>query len=269
MSTFDNESLHALSGAYAVDALDDAERSAFEQHLILCEDCRREVVGLREASALMADDAAVTPPDSLRASVLSGIRTIRPLPPETGRAPDVRAQDEPGDAPEPESSTPAASNVVPMRSRRRRIATLLTAAAAVLAIAGGVALQPWQDDSTSTTISAADRVLSADDAQKVSLDFDDGSSATVVRSLEERRAVVLTRDMAAPPRGKVFELWLQDESGKMLPAGLMKTAGDHKVLLEGDAAEATGVGITVEPAGGSEEPTSEPIALFDLSKASA
>ena len=70
--------------------------------------------------------------------------------------------------------------------------------------------------------------------------------------------------MAAPPAGKVFELWLQDEAGTMLPAGLMSTAGDNKVLLEGDAAKATGVGITVEPEGGSPEPTTEPIALFDL-----
>jgi anti-sigma-K factor RskA len=261
VSSSDYESLHALSGAYAVDALDDDERAAFEQHLLRCEDCREEVAGLREAAALMADDAAVTPPDSLRASVLSGIRSIRPLPPETGRSAETGT-------PHPVAPE-AGSNVVPMRSRRGRIATLLTAAAAILVIAGGVAWQPWQDDSTSTTVSAADRVLRAEDAQKVSIDFEDGSSATVVRSLEERRAVVLTRDMAAPPPGKAFELWLQDDSGKMLPAGLMKTAGDHKVLLEGDAAEATGVGITVEPASGSEEPTSEPIALFDLSKASA
>jgi anti-sigma-K factor RskA len=251
VSSFDNESLHALSGAYAVDALDDTERAAFEQHLLRCEDCRREVASLREATALMADDAAVTPPPGLRDSVLSGIKAIRPMPPETGQ----------------EES--AVSNVVPMRSRRRRIATLLTAAAAVLAIAGGVAWQPWQDNTSVQEPSAADRVLGAADAQRVSIDFEDGSSATVVRSLEERRAVVLTRDMAAPPPGKAFELWLQDDSGKMLPAGLMKRAGDHKVLLEGDAARATGVGITVEPASGSEEPTTEPIALFDLSKASA
>ena len=38
------------------------------------------------------------------------------------------------------------------------------------------------------------------------------------------------------------------------------------MLLKGDAAEATGVGITVEPEGGSEEPTTEPIALFDLTR---
>lgn len=266
MSSFDNESLHALSGAYAVDALDEAERSAFEQHLVRCEDCRDEVASLREATALMADDAAVTAPDSLRQSVLSGIRTIRPLPPQTGQP----TQPEPTQpAPEPEESAPAATNVVAMRPRRRRFATLLTAAAAILAIAGGVAWQPWQDENTTTQLSAADRVLSAPDARKVSIDFEDGSSATVVRSLAERRAVILTRDMAAPPPGKAFEIWLQDDSGKMLPAGLMKTAGDHKVLLEGDATEATGVGITVEPASGSEQPTTKPIALFDLDEASA
>ena len=75
--------------------------------------------------------------------------------------------------------------------------------------------------------------------------------------------------MAAPPTGKTFELWLQDDVGTMHPAGLMNTGGNHTIVLKGDAAEATGVGITVEPEGGSKEPTSEPIALFDFSKAEA
>ena len=55
----------------------------------------------------------------------------------------------------------------------------------------------------------------------------------------------------------------------MTPAGLMKTPGDNKVLLKGDAAEATGVGITVEPESGSKQPTTEPIALFELEKGEA
>ena len=76
------ESLHALSGAYVVDALDDEEREAFEQHLPRCLDCQAEVASLREAAAMLADDVAMTPPDSLRTSVLAGISTIRPLPPE-------------------------------------------------------------------------------------------------------------------------------------------------------------------------------------------
>ena len=249
------DSLHALSGAYVVDALDDAERAAFERHLAQCADCQQEVASMREATALMADDAALTPPPGLRDSVLSGIKNIRPIPPEAA-----------GPAEEHEPVAP----VLPMRPRRRRIAALVTAAAAILAIAGGVVFQPWQDDSSRTTqLSAADQVLAAADVKQVSIDFDDGSKATVFHSPSERRAVLVTRDMAAPPRGKAFELWLQDESGGMTPAGLMKNPGDNKVLLRGDAAEATGVGITVEPEGGSKQPTGEPIALFEFDKGDA
>ena len=40
--------LHKLTGAYAVDALDDIERARFEQHLAACEDCRAEVVELAD-----------------------------------------------------------------------------------------------------------------------------------------------------------------------------------------------------------------------------
>ena len=50
---------------------------------------------------------------------------------------------------------------------------------------------------------------------------------------------------------------------------MMTTAGDHKVLLEGDAENATGVGITVEPKEGSQTPTSKPIAMFELGRTSA
>ena len=246
-----NESVHTLSGAYVVDALDDDELALFEQHLPGCVDCQREVASLREATALMADDAALTPPESLRSSVLAGIKTIRPLPPETG-APSQ---------PEADEATPAIATVLPMRPRRRRIAALVAAAAAVVAVVGGAIVQPWQDN---TPPSAVEQVLAASDRQRQSIQFADGSSATVVHSKNEGRAVLLTRDMAAPPPGKAYEVWLQDEAGTMNPAGFMRTAGDHKLLLEGDAANATGVGITVEPEAGSAAPTTPPIALFEL-----
>lgn len=272
-----NESLHALSGAYVVDALDDAERAVFEKHLPTCLDCQREVASLREATALMADDATLAPPPALRDSVLAGIKSIRPLAPETG---PVTAPDEAsGSAVSAGSGESAGSadestgaKVLQLRSRRRRVATLVAAAAAVVAVGVGTVYQPWQDDSTTTQLSAADQVLAASDAQRQSIEFDDGSSATVVRSLKEKGAVLLTRDMAAPPEGKAFEIWLQDDTGTMVPAGMMKRAGDHKVLLEGDeraVTKATGVGITVEPESGSEEPTTEPIALFELGKGQA
>ena len=45
---------------------------------------------------------------------------------------------------------------------------------------------------------------------------------------------------------------------------MMEGSGDHKQLLDGDAADATAAAISVEPSGGSPQPTSEPIALFDF-----
>ncbi len=252
-----HDSIHALSGAYVVDALDDHEREHFEAHLPHCADCRAEVASLREAAALMADDAALTPPPSLRDNVLAGITTVRPLPPEVP-PPDER--------PAPEAP---AGDVLPLRRRPRRLRLALAAAAAVVvtAVGVGIATQPWSEETTQ--LSAADRVLAAPDAKRISLEFQDGSRATVVRSVKEGRAVLVTEDMAAPPTGKVYEVWLQDPAGSMVPAGLMKGQGDQKVLLRGDASKYDGVGITVEPAGGSPEPTSKPIALFDFSKASA
>lgn len=262
MSYSANESLHALSGAYAVDALDDAERAAFEKHLADCHDCQAEVTSLREAAALMADDSAITPPASLRDSVLSGISAIRPLPPQVGHD----EADDPA-----EDAEPALAKVLPMRSRRSRLAALAVAAAVLAAVGAGAVIQPWNDNppTVAPPTSPADRVLAASDAKTVSVSFEDGSKATVVRSLSQGKAVLLADDMAAPPAGKTFELWLQDPSGKMVPAGLMDTAGDHKILLKGDATTATAVGITVEPEGGSPEPTSDPIALLDLNKAEA
>ena len=57
---------------------------------------------------------------------------------------------------------------------------------------------------------------------------------------------------------------------------LVFTAPDHlekrtvspkaeSMVLDGDASKYNGVGITLEPAGGSPEPTSDPIALFEFS----
>ena len=46
--------IHALSGAYAVDALDDLERAQFARHLAQCAECQAEVASLREAAALLA-----------------------------------------------------------------------------------------------------------------------------------------------------------------------------------------------------------------------
>ena len=241
--TRDWDNAHALSGAYAVDALDDVERVRFESHLRGCPDCQVEVETLRETAAALSVDP-VEPPARLRAEVLAGIESIRPLPPliEHGREP----------APEP--------------ARRPWYATtgpLLVAAALVLvALVTTVALRPWASDEN--PLSETEQVLAADDRQSYAQEFPDGSTATVVVSRSEGRAVIVTEDMALAPAGKVYELWFQTPEGSMVPAGLMPDEGDATVLLDGDASQATAVGITVEPDGGSEEPGPDVVTVIEI-----
>jgi anti-sigma-K factor RskA len=235
--------IHALSGAYAVDAVDDIERASFERHLAECADCRAEVASLREAAGLIAETTATAPPPELRGRVLAGISTIRPLPPET-----------------------------PVRPVRRRGPRLLVAAAAAVVLVGAgvvVTQQPWDDDSSEVQLSAADQVLRAPDARQTSLEFKDGSTATVTHSDSLGRSVIVTHDMAAPPAGKVFQLWYDQPGEGMVSAGLMPVEPDLTYVLDGDATTATAVGITVEPEGGSPDPTTKPIALFDFARSDA
>src|SRR4051794_22023605 len=150
--------IHALSGAYAADALDDTERSEFQEHLAGCANCRAEVASLRETAALLAEVGGQMAPASLRRGVLTGIARIRPLPPESPS--------------EPESTGPAAV-------RRRRLPRLLAAAAAaVLVAAGVVAWHPWQDDRATM----ADQILHAPDAVSVVEKLPGGGKLTLVRS---------------------------------------------------------------------------------------
>lgn len=250
MSTSD---IHALSGAYAVDALDDIERAQFSRHLQECRECQAEVASLQEAAGLLTETSAVAPSADLRARILGEIKTVRPLPPLV-----------------PEQPAESAATVATTRPGRRNVRWLrgLAAAAAVVAVvAGGAVWQPWSDDSSQgPVLSAADRVLQAPDAQRVTQKVD-GGEATVVASKSLNKIVVITKDLPALEQGKIYEMWLQDATEGMVPieGGLM-TAADTTVVLDGNVANALGAGITVEPARGSRVPTTKPVALFSFEK---
>ena len=221
--------IHALVGAYAVDALDDVERAAFERHLAECADCRAEVDGLREAASVIGSSVAQEPPRSLRDRVLAETATVRPLPPLVAQQ--------------------------PQRAARFRPALVAAAAAVVIAVAGGVVVaEPWADDTSQVPVTAAERIQAAADAETFQQELEGGAVATVIRSKSLNQAVLVTEDMPPAPEGKTYELWLDHDGVGMVAAGLMEN-GQHEVLLEGDPATAVGFGITVEPDGGSDEPT--------------
>jgi anti-sigma-K factor RskA len=246
--------IHALSGAYAVDALDDTERAEFELHLAECAACRAEVASFRETTALVAETEAVTPPESLRDGVLAGIRQIRPLPPETPET--AETAEAAGTAVTPATPGPADELAV----RRRRLPTLLVAAAAVVLIAFGAVLwHPWQHDQTS----AVDQVLQASDAVRITEPVPGGGELTLVRSASLDKAVLVGRDVPDAPAGKTYQMWLQNPGEAMVSAGLMPDA-DEPTVLDGEAATAAAAAVSIEPANGSDHPSKDVVAVFPL-----
>ena len=71
--------LHALAGAYALDAVPDGDRARFERHLGRCEACAQEIRGLREAIARLGASAAVRPRAELKHQALRAIAQHREL----------------------------------------------------------------------------------------------------------------------------------------------------------------------------------------------
>lgn len=236
--------IHALSGAYVVDAVDDFERAQFERHLSGCDDCRLEVASLREGTALLAETVSQQAPAALRAQVLSTIEMVRPLPPIFA---DVSQR---------------------ARSHRRRMPTLIAAAAALVVIggAGATVWHPWeQPTSGDVTVSAA-QLSTAPDAQILTQKLAGGGAITVTRSKALNAAYVSTRNMPRLQSGQTYQLWTIHD-GLEVPAGLVD--GDaSKVVVDGDTDSASGMAVTIEPAGGVDKPTSDLIvAAFDFTEA--
>lgn len=239
--------IHSLSGAYVLDAIEPEERTRFEHHLSTCAACRADVAAFSAMLVDLSESDAEEPPASLRRSVLTAIDDVSPLPPSEA---------------EPITSAPARPITAHRRLGRHRpllaaAALLVVAAVAAIAIAVGTMNSP-------SGRSGVDAVLEADDAHRVE-QVVDGFTAAVVTSRARNEAVLVSDDMPPPPAGRSYQLWYQRPDIGMQSAGIMPRSADgQKVLLEGALDDATAVGVTLEPEGGSPDPTSEPIVVFTL-----
>ena len=225
--------IHALSGAYVSDALSELERAQFERHLAECGECQAEVSSLREVTAMLAMPEA--PPAALKEQVLAQVRTIRPLPPQ----------------------------VQEVRPSRRWFPRLVAAAVAAVVLATGLTV--WRHEHPSAD-HVATQVMTASDAVTRTVKLD-RATLTVSASRSMGTVVMLAKNMPAAPPGRAYEMWLQQPSGQMVPAGMLTHGGDVTVIAHGNGATATAFGLTVEPSAGSTRPTTTPIALVDLRSA--
>jgi anti-sigma-K factor RskA len=262
--------LHHLSGAYAVDALDDAERADFERHLAACATCRDEVAELAEAAQRLGALTEATPPERLRASVLAGIRQVRPLPPPAGAAVTSRGVDEDAGAPTPPPAPgDGARHAAPTTGGTgvpflRRTSTWLAAAAAVVLLTvGGLVWQPW--NTGRGTLTAVEQVQQAPDATTATSDAG-GVKASLEYSRSLDRSALTVSGLPPAPSGSTYQLWYIPASGDPRSAGFLTATGaGSPTLLEGDIGNASAVGVSLEPAGGSAAPTTDPVVVVSLS----
>jgi anti-sigma-K factor RskA len=221
--------LHDQLAAYALDALDADERSEFEEHLAECEQCRAELAGFRETAGMLAYAAGVpAPPDTLRERILKQARQERPT-----------------------------QSVVVLRPKR---ALRLTAIAAAAAVAAAIGLGVWAASLSSSL--DAERSALAEQARAAAILADSdstrvpmGERGELVRS-KDGDAVMIVRNLPAAPEGKTYEAWVID-SGGPVKAGLFEGGGQEVVLLDEPVAEGSMVAVTLEPDGGSEQPTGD------------
>lgn len=245
-----SEDLHLLIGAYAMDALDGAERELFEDHLTGCRSCSVELRGLTATTSALAVGASTIPPPRMRADVLGRLDLLRELPPATAPAPPL-----------------------PMRRERRtfRLVAAFAAAAVVLATVGATwSTVRYRDAERREQIAVAQqravaRVLAAPDATVLPPAEPEWSSSKVVMSPSLGEAVLVADGLTAPPPGKTYELWVIAD-GTPRPAGTFEPGAERALSRTLDASMdgAEVIAVAVEPDGGRPTPSGDPVATFSV-----
>lgn len=222
--------VHTLSGAYVLDSIEPRDRARFETHLADCSSCQVEVAALRETAVVLASMSVAQAPLRLRQRVLAVIRMT----------PQFRLL-------VAQPRRPAAS---------ARFSRLLAVAAGVAVLGGtGVAVL-GRDAEPATGPITASTVLEAADAQIQEIELDGGEFQVAwSRGLG---LMAVRSEMPELPPGRVYQLWVIADAARslaLLEDGQgITTAPDHGRLA-----------VTVEPAGGSPQPTTVPVFVLNVS----
>lgn len=258
--TSDKE-LGNLSGSYALNGLDAADLAEFETHLQQSHATRDEVTELTDTAVLLGlATRPVQPSAGLKASIMDQLDAHPQLP--------VAASSAAG-ASSASVATAAFESPAGRKAQARwftRPVTALAAVAAAIAlfVGGGVVTTSLAQNSFAQQ--QADQLAainSADDAQRASVDLADGGTATLVWSNTLLSSALIVDGLAPLPADRTYELWYINDAGAR-PAGTFGVAGSGSTwrVLDGTMKAGDTVGVTVEPRGGSDAPTTDPVVVI-------
>jgi anti-sigma-K factor RskA len=235
----DREELLALGAA---GALTPEEAAELDRVLATDPQAAQEYAALLDDVTVLGESVAEAPPAGLRAAVLAAIAAESR---DRADAPSVEAVSEP-------------EHVAPVVSiHRRKWWIPATAVAAAIVIIGGALIVTRDAEAPSDDMMAA--VLEADDAVAVELTGSAGA-LRLVKSEEVDATVLYGDDIEAPGETQVLQLWaIEDEQPASM--GTFRPTDDGRVefVMEGTEPEGVVYAVTVEPEGGSDQPTSEPV----------
>ena len=209
--------IHALAGAYALDAVDDIERAAFDRHLRSCESCALEVSELKETVAWLSHPVAEPAPLGLRAAVLA----------EVARTPQERGS-------RSGSSRVSSSSASVARWRRWTAAAVAASVVGLGVGAGTWAIMDQRYNAERVANAQFQSVLSAPDAKLVKAQMA-GGEVSVVISPSHDAAVAVLSGLSAPPPDHVYRLWtVSGPTAAPVPVGSLEAGrGDGRQYIDG------------------------------------
>ena len=257
--------LHALTGAYALDAIDrSAERERFTRHMNGCPSCASEVRGFREVATAMAFAAALEPPPALRVQVLEAVARTRQLPPEIKtHARPKRSRTWVPWVPWLSGAIATAGIVIAVlfgfaQAHTQQELNQARASSQSLAAIEARTMQELDQARTQNQLLAA--IMAAPHVRVLSQRSTRGGVAVVLLASVRHQLIVTTTGLPALPAGKVYQLWLIGPK-KIVSAGLLPAArsGQTAPVVASGLVAGDKLGLTVEPAPGSKQPTMTPI----------
>ena len=235
--------------AYALGALDGEEVRALQSHLQTCTTCQAE---LAVYSAVTQDLLLSTPPRVPPAALRSRLRDRL-----SSRKLSVQKTSRPHFS---WSMFPAALAVI----------TALLGFLNAFTIFQVLTLQRQQTQ-LATQFNANQTALAmlAYPGTQTMAFTDGGISGSLLLDQDRNVAALIAWDLPQLKRDQVYQIWLIDPQGYRTSAGLFRPESglpftSAAILPQADLANFVGIGVTVEPKGGSAQPTGERVFMVDL-----
>jgi anti-sigma-K factor RskA len=255
MSEMNNERFEDLKDAYVLDALPEEERLLFEDYLAAHPERQAEIEELGAVAGLLAfSPHEQEPPPELRSRVMEVVEA-EAAPRRDGR----------------ESVFARFAGYIGARGLALGAAALLV----IGLLSWNVLLQNQVEDLQGEVRNAQGQVndlqaqvRDAQDQQTQTIALsgtwaDQGADAEVA-SINDDRIILVAHNLPSVPEGQTCQIWVikgdvPEPSGLFQPSGEETAAPITTPIKEGDT-----IAVTVEPAGGSEQPTSDPVLSAEL-----